>query len=123
MKSSTPFYAMICIVVMIVAAVVLLLFSNPATAPSLTIVIGLIVTSIPSLVAAFHAERASRDIRNGVVVEKVKQGATQAIEESQVLTRTGPVATASLTALTRLLETNTAATLLNTQLQQAKNVE
>lgn len=70
---NVPMYAVICIVVMVIAAVVLLLFANPATTPSLPLVIGLLVTTIPSLVAAVFSERASRDIRNGVMKDKVKE--------------------------------------------------
>jgi hypothetical protein len=80
----------------------------------------LVATSIPSLVAAIASETAVRDIRNGTVVEKARQGASQAIEEkvadkvhegairaiadTGVMTRTGPVATVQLEALRALLE-------------------
>lgn len=40
----------------------------------LQLMIGLIITTVPSLIAAAFAERASRDIRNGVVKDKVKEG-------------------------------------------------
>lgn len=113
-----PLYALAAIVVMIAAAVVLILFSNPAAAPSLTIVIGLIATSVPSLIAAVFSEKASRDIRNGVVEAKVKSGTIKALEETQVMTRNGPVATAQLEALAALIKHNTEVTQRNTDTTQ-----
>ena len=50
-------------------------------ADSLDQLLGLIVTAGPALLAAGYAERASRDIRNGTVREKVRQGTHQALEE------------------------------------------
>ncbi len=52
---------------LIVFAVVLVFNSNEATQNTLTIVVGLLVTTIPSVIAAGYSERASRDLRNGVV--------------------------------------------------------
>lgn len=48
---------------------------------SMTTLLGLIATTVPSLLAAGYAERASRDIRNGTVTEKAKQGTKQAMDE------------------------------------------
>jgi hypothetical protein len=78
-----PLYAMITIGIMFATAVILVLFANPASSPSLLIVLGLIASSTPSLVAAIYSERASRDIRNGVVADKAREGAAQALEDSK----------------------------------------
>lgn len=59
---------------------------NTQGTPLLVTIVGLIGTSVPAILAAAFAERASRDIRNGVVVAKVKQGATEAIRETNVVT-------------------------------------
>jgi len=112
--SNTPLYTMIATVICIVAGVALVIF-GPAGSAEVTTLIGLLATTIPSIVSSLFSERASRDIRNGVLVEKVKQGAEQAIEESQVIRRDGPVVAAELAALARLLEVNTNATQTNTQ--------
>lgn len=58
------------------------------------IVGGLIVSTIPSLAAAGFAERAARDIRNGVVQDKAKAGVHEALAETGV---TDVVATAQET--------------------------
>lgn len=116
--SKIPLYGTACIVIMVIAAVVLVLFANPATAPSLSVVIGLLVTTVPSLVAAVFSERAAKDIRNGVLTEKVVKGTKQALQEHGVVVRDGPAATAALTALAQILEKNTQVTEKNTQIQE-----
>lgn len=115
---NVPLYATICAVAFVACAVLLVLFADPHSSQSIMIVLGLIVTTLPSLVASIFAERASRDIRNGVLEEKAKSGAAQAIQEQQVLVRTGPVVSTELAALSRLLEANTAATQTNTNVLQ-----
>lgn len=58
--------------------------------------VALVVGNLPTLVAAIASEQAARDIRNGTVARKAKEGAMAAIEESEVITRDGPVATSVL---------------------------
>lgn len=62
------------------------------------IYIALVAANLPTLVAAIASEQAARDIRNGTVARKAKEGATAAIQETGVLVRTGPVAQAQLAA-------------------------
>lgn len=95
-----PLFSFGALVVFVGAAVFLIATGHADTAWFLP----LIVTSVPSLIAAIASETAVRDIRNGTVVAKAKEGASQAIAESQVLTRTGPVVTAELTALQEILQ-------------------
>ena len=92
---------------------------NATNTPLVVSLIGVVVTVVPALVSAAFAERASKDIRNGTLVAKsqegaaralvehgpavAKEGAVQAIEDAQVMTRTGPVVTAELVALTKIL--------------------
>lgn len=88
--------------------------------PLVVSLLGMVATIVPGLVAATYSERASRDIRNGTVVEKAREGAVralhdpqaqavirhaagEALEDKQVVTRVGPVVTAELAALTQLL--------------------
>lgn len=89
------------------------------------ILIGLVVTTIPSLIAAAFAERNARDIRNGTVVEKVRQGTHRALAEAGVSTSTSPQATAALQSLEQLLrrteatvQQNTEATVHNTEVHE-----
>lgn len=112
--------SVVVIVVLIGAAVALVLFSNPDQAPATATILAIIVAALPGAVAAIFAERASRDMRNGVVAEKAFQGAAAAIDAKQVMTRTGPVVTAELAALQRLLEANTTATQINTNALHAQ---
>jgi hypothetical protein len=100
LESNTPVYSLLALVVFVVG--LLSLFLTDRADPSLFVAIAL--ANIPTLTAALFAERASRDIRNGTVTEKVRQGTTTAIVESGVLTRTGPVATSSVAALTQQTE-------------------
>jgi hypothetical protein len=97
--------------------VILLTPADKMSDPQFGIFIALIVSTVPSLIGAAYAERTSRDVRNGVVAEKAREGAVQAIEQTQVMTETGPTATAALAAThestTALAESNVAlATLL-----------
>lgn len=100
---NVPLYSMVTTGILVVAAVLLVIFGDPDK-QGFMILLGLIVTTVPSVVSAIYSERASRDIRNGVVVDKVREGASQAIEDAQVITRTGPVVTTELSALATLLE-------------------
>lgn len=116
-----PLYALITAGGFLALAVAAIIFTDPdkQTTPVFMSVIGLILTTIPSLIAAGFAERASRDIRNGVVEEKAKDGAKQALVEHQVITRDGPAMTLAMSALASLLEKNTSATQANTAAQNS----
>lgn len=119
-KKGIPLLATVTAIAFLIAATVLILFSKPGEHPGSMTVIGLIVTTIPSLIAAAFAERASRDIRNGVVEEKAKEGAKQALDEKGVTevveaSQRGATTVLAMQALTRLLETNTEATIQNTE--------
>lgn len=91
--------------------------------PLVVTLVGMVVSVVPALVGAIFSERASRDIRNGTVVEKAregaalaledaplaehaKQGAAEAIREEQVMRRDGPVVTAEVAALAELVAVN-----------------
>lgn len=95
---NTPIYSLMGLGIFIVAMVIVYVTDHSNDAG---VLFALAASTIPSLVASLSAERASRDIRNGTVTEKVRQGTVAAIHETGVMTRTGPVATAQLTALER----------------------
>jgi hypothetical protein len=46
------------------------------------LLVALILSTVPSLIAAAFAERASRDIRNGVVTAKARKGAQAALDDT-----------------------------------------
>lgn len=127
---------LLCAVLLLFVVVVLVLglaYANHLDRRTVELVsplVTVVVVGIPALIGASYAGRAATDLRNGMVVEKSRQGARQAIEESrpvlkeavtqavdeaQVLTRTGPVITAEVQALQRLLATTEAQTEALTQ--------
>lgn len=114
--------AAVILMVLVVGAVVMLSLGkalDETTTPLVVSLIGVVVTAVPALIGAAFSERASKDIRNGTLVAKAKEGAAlaieervptiaresaaEAIDEKQVMTRTGPVVTAELLALTKIL--------------------
>lgn len=93
---NTPIYSLLGLVTFVVAMVVVYLTGH---ADDAGVLLALAASTIPSLVASLSAERASRDIRNGVVSDKVHEATTRALIDAEVVTRTGPVATESVKAL------------------------
>lgn len=79
---NTPHYALITTVVLIGMGIVGAFLSEDDR--SMSLLIGLIITTIPSLIAAGFAERASRDIRNGTITEKAQEGAEKALDNKGV---------------------------------------
>lgn len=85
--------------------------------PSVTVIIGLIVTAVTGMSATAFARQASHDIRNGVVLEKAALGARQALDETGLTAVAAKAADANelaMRALTELLDRNTIATETNT---------
>lgn len=99
---NTPLYSLTAAVAFMGFAVVMVIFTDPDDKEYVTLLIGLIVTSIPSLIASAFSERASRDIRNGVVQNKVEEALenTGVAKVARDIERTTP---ASLDALSMLL--------------------
>lgn len=106
MATSAPIYALGSILAF-VAAVVILIVTNHEQGNG-GMFIAFAISTLPSLVAALFAERSARDIRNGVVQDKVRQGATDALQETGVteVAQTALQTQApALTALAQLLQT------------------
>lgn len=109
---NTPHYALGAGVVLVVSGIVAALVADDKA--TLATLLGLVVTTVPSLLAAGYAERASRDIRNGTVTEKARQGTTKALEETGVTevveaSQRGRASGLAMDALAALLEDRTAA--------------
>lgn len=94
--ANTPLWSLLGLVIFVVSMVIVYITDH---ADDAGLLLALAASSIPSLVASLSAERAARDIRNGTVTQKAKEGTKQAIEETGVMTRTGPVAVANTAAL------------------------
>jgi len=97
--------------ILLVVVFVVLVETGHAGQNGDNLLIGLLVTTIPSLIAAAYAERTSRDVRNGVLTQKAKEGTHQALQESGVqdvvdATQKGDTVIATLTALSQLLTEN-----------------
>lgn len=104
-RTNLPVVSLLAAVSLIGIAVVALIFVHldDRTTPVFLSLIGLIVTTVPSLIAAAYAERVSKDVRNGVVEAKTKTAVKEALNEHQVVTRDGPFVAASTEALLRVL--------------------
>ena len=71
-----PVYSLIAATVFVALALVGILLI-PEGNNLLVVMITLIAGTVPSLVAAAFSERASHDIRNGVLKDKVKEAVTE----------------------------------------------
>lgn len=96
---------------------------DETSTPILISLLGLVVTAVPALISAGFAKQAADDIRNGVITEKVIEGATKALDNTGVtevvaLTNRGESSVMAMQALARLLEQNTLATRINTEQQE-----
>lgn len=96
-STTKPVFALIAFGLLL-ATVAVIAAVSPKTLDNPTFAVAL-VGAIPSLVAAMFAERNARDTRNGVLQAKVREGAKEAIAETGVMLRGGPVATAQVDAL------------------------
>ena len=83
LPTNTPILA-IATAVLLCAFAVVVIVAGYGDEGAGALMIGLILTTVPSLIAAAFAERVSRDVRNGVVEHKAKQGARQALNEAGI---------------------------------------
>lgn len=126
MRSNVSIVAIISVVLLVGFVVLGVVFANPATNNILIIIAGLVVTTVTQIIGGIFSERASKDIRNGVLTKKVKDGTKQALHETGVLevvetSQRGETTIMALRALGKLLEQNTAATEENTQQKENGN--
>lgn len=74
--------------------------------PMLTALLSIVASTIPSFLGLLKIESVHKDIKNGVVEAKAKEGARQAIIEEQVVTRHGPASTLAMESLAQILKEN-----------------
>lgn len=79
-----PLYTITAAILFVALAVLAAIFTPERNQSMTIILIGMVVTTVPSLIASAYAERTSRDVRNGVVEHKAKRGAIQALQETGV---------------------------------------
>lgn len=104
-RTNVPIVSLISGTVLLAVVVIVLAFANPdrTSTPLFATVIGLVVTTVPSLIAAAYAERVSKDVRNGTLVQKTKQATHEAIREAGLITRDGPAMTLAMEGLAQVL--------------------
>lgn len=104
-STNLPVYSLIAAVVFVGLAVAALVFvpADDVRITQVVLLVGLVVSTVPSLIASAYSERTSRDVRNGVLVDQVKVGTKQALTEHGVVTRDGPYVHATTQALLDLL--------------------
>ncbi len=102
MKNARPVVALVTAGVFLLGGIVLVIAADDTkgdTGQHVIVLIGVIATSVPSLIAVAFSESGARMLRGGRVKEQVRE----VLQEEQVVTRTGPVITAELAALRDLL--------------------
>jgi len=104
-----PYFALGTAAVLVLAALIAVATMDPdrTATPLVVSVVGLILTTVPSLIAAAFAERTNRDIRNGTVTDKARVGALSALHETGVTQVAQNALTASpvtLEALAKLVD-------------------
>lgn len=82
-NSNTPVVAIVCATILLAVALAAVVLVD-GNSRELELLVGAVLTTVPSLGAVWYAERASRDIRNGVVEDKARKGTRRALEETGV---------------------------------------
>lgn len=80
MRTSAPVWAFLSMISFVASALALSL-----TGHDNSVLVPVLLSQIPSLVAALFSERAARDIRNGVVEQKAHAGAQSAINNPDTM--------------------------------------
>ncbi len=95
---NTPLFSLAAAVAFFALVVCLVIFTDPEDKEFVVLLIGLCVTTVPSLIASAFSERASRDIRNGVVTAKVEQALenTGVTEVAQTALKSAPISLSAL---------------------------
>jgi hypothetical protein len=83
-RTNLPVFTLGAAVIFVMLAILGFIFIPAGNVIAQETLVGLIVTTVPSLIAAAFAERTGRDVRNGVMEQKVKDGATKALQDTGV---------------------------------------
>jgi hypothetical protein len=110
-KPNIPLYSLTATVLLVGMALVALLFVDTSNITLLIPFVGLIVSTVPSLIAAAYSEKTSRDIHNGVLSKQVSEGTTVAFAHQALK---DPAALQAIQELAALVKTNTDTTETNT---------
>ena len=105
---NVPLYALGTTGFLVVVMLVLIL-TGRAGEGGAELFVGLILSTLPSLIAAVFSERVARDVRNGVVAEQTRVGTVKALDQTGVIDAVeqgqgGATTAAALEALAELLE-------------------
>lgn len=93
-RTNVPVIALASAVLLLIVVILVLSLtpSERTGTPVFVTVVGLVVSTVPSLIAAAFAERVSKDVRNGTLVQKTKQATHEALQEAGVVTHDAPTA-------------------------------
>jgi len=91
----------VAVAVAVIVAVTVLNVAGDGSSGVITVLVGLLPAM---LVGAGYAERNSKDLRNGLITEKAKDGATQALAETGVTDVAGMANTSTTLAMRALTE-------------------
>lgn len=110
-RQNRPLATMLVGVLLLALAGALLLIVPDAREDELGLILGVIVLAVPGLLAAGYAERTNRDVRNGVLTEKARQGAQRAMDDVGVTdvvnaTQRGATTVTQLAALGQLVDSD-----------------
>lgn len=88
--STSPWISITTLTIILAFALILILSDHADQGTGLTMAT-LLLVNLPSALSAIFSERASRDIRNGTVIEKARQGAVEALADTEMVKETHPV--------------------------------
>jgi hypothetical protein len=83
-RTNLPVCTLAAAVIFVCLAIIGFIFIPEKNVTAQETLVGLIVTNVPVLIGASFAERNGRDIRNGVMEQKVKDGSIKALKETGV---------------------------------------
>lgn len=79
--SSTPLVSLGTLTLLLACGLTLVVTGNADRGSGLTMLM-IVLGNVPGAVAAIYAERTARDVRNGVVIDKSRQGAVAALADT-----------------------------------------
>ena len=88
-NQSTPIYSLGALTLFLTFATILILTDHADTGSGLAI-LTVLIANTPGMIAAIFSERASRDIRNGVVMDKARQGSVEALADTGLVEQSHP---------------------------------
>lgn len=124
-KTNLPLFTLGAVCVLVALGIIAAIFIPARNQSTVDLLVTMIIASVPGMIGAAYSERNSRDMRNGVLEQKAKDGATKALQETGVTDTVdasgrGAVAAKAIEALD--LHTQALTTMVNTLNSQSDAV-